>query len=323
VKYCKDILGAIGNTPLVRLNKVARGVKPTVLAKVEFLNPGGSVKDRMAVYMVEEAVKMGKLKPGGTIVENTSGNTGIGLALYAAVKGYRAIFTIPDKMSREKIALLEAYGAKVVVCPTSVPPDSPESYYETAKRIARETQNSYMVDQYHNQDNVEAHYRTTGPEIWEQTDGKIDCLVAGVGTGGTISGAGKYLKEKKPGVKIIGVDPIGSVYHDWFKYRKLIESKVYMVEGIGEDMLCETLHFDLMDDIIQVNDRDSFLMARRLVREEGILAGGSSGSAVWAALKACEKLSDDEVVVVILPDSGRNYMSKVFDDEWMREKGFI
>jgi cystathionine beta-synthase len=323
VKYCKDILGAIGNTPLVRLNKVARGVKPTVLAKVEFLNPGGSVKDRMAVYMVEEAVKMGKLKPGGTIVENTSGNTGIGLALYAAVKGYRAIFTIPDKMSREKIALLEAYGAKVVVCPTSVPPDSPESYYETAKRIARETQNSYMVDQYHNQDNVEAHYRTTGPEIWEQTDGKIDCLVAGVGTGGTISGAGKYLKEKKPGVKIIGVDPIGSVYHDWFKYRKLIESKVYMVEGIGEDMLCETLHFDLMDDIIQVNDRDSFLMARRLVREEGILAGGSSGSAVWAALKACEKLSDDEVVVVILPDSGRNYMSKVFDDVWMREKGFI
>jgi cystathionine beta-synthase len=323
VKYCKDILGAIGNTPLVRLNKVARGVKPTVLAKVEFLNPGGSVKDRMAVYMVEEAAKMGKLKPGGTIVENTSGNTGIGLALYAAVKGYRAIFTIPDKMSREKIALLEAYGAKVVVCPTSVPPDSPESYYETAKRIARETQNSYMVDQYHNQDNVEAHYRTTGPEIWEQTDGKIDCLVAGVGTGGTISGAGKYLKEKKPGVKIIGVDPFGSVYHDWFKYRKLIESKVYMVEGIGEDMLCETLHFDLMDDIIQVNDRDSFLMARRLVREEGILAGGSSGSAVWAALKACEKLSDDEVVVVILPDSGRNYMSKVFDDEWMREKGFI
>jgi cystathionine beta-synthase len=323
VKYCEDILGAIGNTPLVRLNKVARDAKPIVLAKIEFLNPGGSVKDRMAVYMVENAVRMGKLKPGGTIVENTSGNTGIGLALYAAVKGYRAIFTIPDKMSREKIALLEAFGAKVVVCPTAVPPDSPESYYETAKRIARETSNSYMVDQYHNQDNVEAHYRTTGPEIWEQTDGKIDCLVAGVGTGGTISGAGKYLKEKKPGVKIIGVDPIGSVYHDWFKYRKLIESKVYMVEGIGEDMLCETLHFVLMDDIIQVNDRDSFLMARRLVREEGILAGGSSGSAVWAALKACEKLSDDQVVVVILPDSGRNYMSKVFDDEWMRKKGFI
>jgi cystathionine beta-synthase len=323
MKYHEDILGTVGNTPLVRLNKVARDVKPIVLAKVEFFNPGGSVKDRMAIYMVEEAVRKGLLKPGGTIVENTSGNTGIGLALYAAVKGYSAIFTMPDKMSREKVRLLEAFGAKVVICPTAVPPDSPESYYEVAKRIARETPNAYMVNQYHNQDNVEAHYRTTGPEIWEQTDGRIDFLVAGVGTGGTISGAGKFLKEKKPGVKIIGVDPVGSVYHDWFKYRKLIEARLYMVEGIGEDMLCETLHFDLMDDIIQVNDRDSFLMARRLAREEGILAGGSSGSAVCAALKVSEKLSEDQVVVVILPDSGHNYMSKIFDDAWMKEKGFI
>jgi cystathionine beta-synthase len=321
--YHEDILGAIGNTPLVRLNKVASDVKPLVLAKVEFFNPGGSVKDRMAVYMVEEAIKKGRLRPGGTIVENTSGNTGIGLALYAAVKGYRAIFTMPDRMSREKIALLEAFGAQVVVCPTAVPPDSPESYYETAKRIARETPNSYMVNQYHNQDNVEAHYRTTGPEIWEQTAGKIDYLVAGVGTGGTISGAGKFLKEKNPDIKIIGVDPIGSVYHDWFKYRKLSKAKTYLVEGIGEDILCETLLFDLLDDIIQANDRDSFLMTRRLVREEGIMAGGSGGSAVWAALKACEKLSEDQVVVVILPDSGRNYMSKIFDDEWMKEKGFL
>ncbi len=316
MKYHEDILGTIGNTPLVRLNKVTRGVRPIVLAKVEFFNPGGSVKDRMALYMVEEAVRKGLLRPGGTIVENTSGNTGIGLALYAAVKGYKAVFTIPDKMSREKIALLEAFGAEVVVCPTAVPPESPESYYETAKRIARETPNSYMVDQYHNQDNVEAHYRTTGPEIWEQTDGRIDCLVAGVGTGGTISGAGKFLKEKKPGVKIIGVDPIGSVYHDWFKYGKIIESRIYMVEGIGEDMLCETMHFDTLDDIILVSDRDSFLMARRLVREEGILAGGSGGSAVCAALKVCEKLSEGQVVVVILPDTGRNYMSKIFDDGW-------
>ncbi len=226
MKYYEDILGTIGNTPLVRLNKVTRDVKPIVLAKVEFFNPGGSVKDRMAVHMVEEAVRKGLLRPGGTIVENTSGNTGIGLALYAAVKGYSAIFTMPDKMSREKVRLLEAFGAKVVICPTAVPPDSPESYYEVAKRIARETPNAYMVNQYHNQDNVEAHYRTTGPEIWEQTDGRIDFLVAGVGTGGTISGAGKFLKEKKPGVKVIGVDPIGSVYHDWFKYRKIIESSL-------------------------------------------------------------------------------------------------
>jgi len=323
VKYHKDILETIGNTPLVRLNKVAMDVKPIVLAKVEFFNPGGSVKDRMAIYMVEDAVRKGLLGPGGTIVENTSGNTGIALALYAAVKGYRSIFTIPDKMSKEKIDLLKAFGAKVVICPTAVPPDSPESYYEVAKRIARETPNSYLVDQYHNQNNVEAHYRTTGPEIWEQTDGRIDCLVAGAGTGGTISGAGRFLKEKKPGVRIIGVDPIGSVYHDWFKYKKIVESRVYMVEGIGEDMLCETMHFDVMDDIIQVSDRDSFLMAGRLVREEGILAGGSSGSAVCAALKVCEKLSEDQVVVVILPDTGRNYMSKIFNNEWMMEKGFI
>ncbi len=323
MKYCEDILGTIGNTPLVRLNKVARNAKPLILAKLEFFNPGGSVKDRMAVHMVEEAVRKGLLRPGGTIVENTSGNTGIGLALYAAVKGYSAIFTMPDKMSRDKIRLLEAFGASVVICPTAVPPDSPESYYEVAKRIARETPNSYLVNQYHNQDNVEAHYRTTGPEIWEQTEGRIDYLVAGVGTGGTISGAGKYLKEKKPGVKVIGVDPVGSVYHDWFRYRKIIQSRIYMVEGIGEDMLCETLHFDVLDDIIQVNDKDSFLMARRLVREEGILAGGSGGSAVCATLKVCERLSEDQVVVVILPDSGRNYMSKIFDDGWMKDKGFL
>lgn len=323
MRYHDDILGTIGDTPLVRLNRVAKDVKPMVLTKVEFLNPGGSVKDRMAVYMVEEAVRKGHLKPGGTLVENTSGNTGIGLALYAAVKGYKAIFTIPDKMSREKIDLLRAYGAEVVICPTAVPPDSPESYYEVAKRIVRETPNAYLVNQYHNQDNVEAHYRTTGPEIWEETQGRIDYLVAGAGTGGTISGAGKFLKEKKPDVKIIGVDPIGSIYHDWFRYKKIIESHVYMVEGIGEDMLCETMHFDVMDDIIQVGDRDSFLMARRLVREEGILAGGSSGSAVCAALKVCDGLTEDKVVVVLLPDTGRNYMSKIFNDEWMKEKGYL
>ncbi len=323
MKYYNNILETIGNTPLVQLRNITKNIKPLMLAKLEFLNPGGSIKDRMAVYMVEDAVKKGYLKPGGTIVENTSGNTGIGLALYAAVKGYKAVFTIPDKMSSEKINLLKAFGAEVVICPTNVPPDSPQSYYETAKRIAKERPNSYYVNQYHNKGNVDAHYATTGPEIWQQTEGKIDYLVAGAGTGGTISGVSKFLKEKDPRIKTVGVDPIGSIYHDWFKYSTMSEPKVYMVEGIGEDMLCETMHFDVIDDIIQVSDRDSFLMTRKLVREEGIFAGGSSGAAVYAALEVGKRLPKDKVVVVILPDTGRNYISKVFNDEWMKEKGFI
>ncbi|CUS80074.1 cystathionine beta-synthase [Candidatus Kryptonium thompsonii] len=323
MNYHQNILELIGNTPLVKLTRVTAGIKATILAKLEFMNPGGSVKDRIAVYMVEKAIKNGLLKPGGTIIESTSGNTGIGLAMYAAVKGFKAIFTIPDKMSQEKINLLKAFGAEVIVCPTNVPPDSPESYYEVAKRLAKETPNSYFVNQYHNEDNVEAHYMTTGPEIWTQTSGRIDYLVAGAGTGGTISGVGKFLKEKNPNVKVIAVDPIGSVYHDWFKYKKLIEPKIYMVEGIGEDMLCETMHFEVIDDIIQVSDAEAFYMARKLAREEGILAGGSSGAAVHAAIKVAQSLPEDKVVVVILPDTGRNYISKIFNDEWMKEKGFI
>lgn len=323
MKYYENIIGVVGNTPLVKLNKIAKDVKAMILAKLEFMNPGGSVKDRIAVYMVEKAIRNGLLKPGGTIVEATSGNTGIGLAMYAAVKGFKAIFTIPDKMSQEKINLLKAYGAEVIICPANVAPDSPESYYEVAKKIARETPNSYLVNQYHNEDNVEAHYMTTGPEIWEQTGGKVDYLVAGAGTGGTISGVGKFLKEKNPEIKVIAVDPVGSVYHDWFKYGKLTEPKVYMVEGIGEDMLCETMHFEVIDDIVQVSDAEAFFMARRLAREEGILAGGSSGAAVYAALKISKDLPRDKVVVVILPDTGRNYISKIFNDQWMREKGFI
>lgn len=323
MNYHQNILELIGNTPLVKLTRVAAGIKATILAKLEFMNPGGSVKDRIAVYMVEKAIKNGLLKPGGTIIESTSGNTGIGLAMYAAVKGFKAIFTIPDKMSQEKINLLKAFGAKVIICPTNVPPNSPESYYEVAKRLAKEIPNSYFVNQYHNEDNVEAHYITTGPEIWAQTGGKIDYLIAGAGTGGTISGVGKFLKEKNPNVKVIAVDPIGSVYHDWFKYKKLTEPKVYMVEGIGEDMLCETMHFEVIDDIIQVSDAEAFHMARKLAREEGILAGGSSGAAVHAAIKVARNLPKDKVVVVILPDTGRNYISKIFNDEWMKEKGFI
>lgn len=321
--YYEDVSQLVGNTPLVRLKRITKNFKPLVLAKLEFMNPGGSVKDRMAFYMLKEAERNGEIKPGGTIVEATSGNTGVGVAMYAAIKGYKAIFTIPDKMSGEKINLLKAFGAKVIVTKTDVPPDSPESYYEVAKKIQRETPNSYYIGQYENLRNPEAHYKTTGPEILKQTQGKIDYLVGGIGTGGTMTGVCKYLKEKKPEIKTIAVDPEGSVFHDYFKTKKLTEPHVYMVEGIGEDMLVDTMQFDNIDDIIQVNDRDSFLMARRLAREEGIFAGGSSGSAVWAALQVAKDLDKDKLMVVILPDAGARYLSKLYNDEWMKEKGFL
>ena len=316
------ILSAIGHTPLVRLNKMTGPKDATIYMKCEFMNPGGSVKDRMALYIIEKAEREGKLKPGGTIVENTSGNTGMGVALAAAVKGYRCIFTMPDKMSAEKINRLKALGAQVVVTPTNVPAESPQSYYETAKRIARETPGSFYLNQSHNTDNGEAHYALTAPELWEQLEGRLDVFITGLGTGGTMSGVGKFLKEKNPAIRNVGVDPVGSVYQGYFQTGKLPEPHVYKVEGIGEDMLCKALDFSVIDDIRQVDDQQCFNAARRLAREEGIFAGGSSGGAVHVALEIARELGPGKVVVAVLTDTGNSYISKFFNDEWMKDNGF-
>ncbi|MGC8767127.1 MAG: cystathionine beta-synthase [Brevinematia bacterium] len=321
-KILDNILEAVGNTPIVRLNNITKGINATVLAKLEFFNPGGSVKDRIGIAMIEAAEREGLIKPGYTIVEPTSGNTGVGLALAALLKGYKVIFTVPDKVSTEKINLLKALGAKVIVTPTSVPPDHPNSYTKVAEKIVKSEPNSFMPNQYFNPANPEIHYRTTGPEIWEQTDGKIDVLVAGIGTGGTISGVGKYLKEMNPNIKVIGADPEGSLYHHSF-YNTQGEIHTYKVEGIGEDFFPSTYNPKVIDDIVVVSDKDAFLTARRLAREEGIFAGGSSGAAVFAALEVAKKLEKDKVIVVILPDTGRNYLTKLYSDEWMIENGFI
>jgi cystathionine beta-synthase len=322
MSFHADVLSAIGRTPLVKLGKVVPAGAATVLVKLEYMNPGGSIKDRMAIHILEKAEKAGLLRKGGTIVENTSGNTGVALAVAAAVKGYRCIFTMPDKMSKEKQDALKAFGAQVVVTPTNVPADSPESYYSVAKRIAAETPNSFYVNQYHNADNVEAHYLSTAPEIWEQTGGKFDAFVAGIGTGGTMSGCGRFFKEKDARIRNVGVDPIGSVYHSMWKTGKLSEPRVYKVEGIGEDMMCGAMDLAVLDDVRQVNDAQAFSMARRLAREEGIFAGGSSGAAVHVAAQLAREMGPDKVIVVPLPDTGRAYISKFFSDEWMRDNGF-
>src|SRR4051812_23884352 len=322
----QNILQAIGRTPMVRLNKLVGTKDAAVYAKCEFMNPGGSIKDRMALHILDKAEREGRLKPGATIVENTSGNTGMGVALWAAVKGYRCIFTMPDKMSMEKVNSLKAFGAEVVVTPTNVAAEDPRSYYETAKRIHRETPGSFMLNQYHNPDNIEAHYRMTGPEIEEECRGagiSLDFFVSGLGTGGTMSGAGRYLKEKFRGLRNIGADPEGSVYLDYFKTGKLIQPHVYKVEGIGEDMLCKAMDFSVLDDVRRVDDKQSFVMARRLAREEGLFAGGSSGSAVHVAVDLAREIGAGKNIVVVLPDSGSRYITKFYSDEWMKDNGFL
>ncbi len=322
-----SIIDTVGNTPLVKLNTFHKGQPGTVLTKVEYFNPGHSVKDRIALKMIDDAEQSGKLKPGGTIIEGTSGNTGMGLALVAAVKGYKCVFTTTDKQSMEKVNLLRALGCEVQICPTNVEPEDPRSYYSVARRLSQEIPNSFYPDQYNNLSNKEAHYETTGPELWEQTDGRITHFVAGIGTGGTITGAAMYLKEKNPEIKIIGIDSVGSIFKSYYETGEFDKRHIapYLTEGIGEDIIPENVDFSLIDDIIQCPDREAFVTTRKLARREGLFVGGSCGSAVWGAMQYIKKnpLKPDDVMVVLLPDSGTRYVSKFYNDEWMRTNGFL
>ena len=325
MNYYNNILETIGNTPLVKLNNICKDIKATVLAKVETTNPGNSVKDRMALQMIEDAEADGRLKPGGTIIEGTSGNTGMGLALVAIIKGYKLICVLSDKQSKEKMDILRAVGADVHVCPTNVPPDDPRSYYSVSKRLANEIPNSWYVNQYDNPSNTKAHYLTTGPEIWEQTDGKITHFVVGVGTGGTVSGVGKYLKEQNPNIKVWGIDTYGSVFKKYHETGIFDENEIYpyITEGIGEDILPKNVNFEIIDKFEKVTDKDAAIWQRKLAKEEGIFVGNSAGSAIKGLLQLKDELKEDDVVVVLFHDHGSRYVGKMFNDDWMRDRGFL
>ena len=319
-----NVLEAIGDTPVVRLNRVTEGLTSEVYAKLEFMNPGGSVKDRIATHMIDKAEQRGEIKPGGTIVEGTSGNTGMGLAMCAAIKGYQAVFVMPDKQSIEKVQALRAFGSKVVVTPTAVEPEDPRSYYSVSNKLGTETPNAFFANQYHNADNPETHYLYTGPEIWKQMGGKIDVFIAGMGTGGTLTGVGRYLKEQNPDIKIVGVDPVGSIYYDFYKTGKLTEAYSYVLEGIGEDFLPSTMDMKVLDDCVRVSDKESFLTTREVVRKEGIFIGGSGGAAVAGALKWLRSNDvEGQQVLILMPDTGRQYLGKIFNDDWMRENRYL
>lgn len=318
----EDITKAVGNTPIVKLNRVSEGLAADIYVKCEYLNPGGSHKDRVGIHMIRDAEAAG-LRPGGVIVEATSGNTGVGLAQVAAIRGYSCVFVMPDKMSQEKIDTLRAYGAKVIVCPTAVEPDDPRSYYSVAKRVSEETPNCFYANQYHNQSNPNAHMASTGPEIWEQVGHELDVFVTGLGTGGTITGVGKYLKKKKPDIKLVGVDPVGSLYYGYIKDKRLTKAFPYKVEGIGEDFFPSTINLNIIDDVEQVDDKECFLMTRDLVRKEGLFVGGSCGAAVAGAIKYAKRVNKKQNILVLLPDGAGKYISKIFNDDWMRENGFL